>query len=213
MWLVRGDLVPIGGGLSGQPVYEADIGSFYISRACLSNEAYQAFRPDFQPSPSSPGPEDAAVGLSFADAVAYCVWWSHVTHKNFRLPTEQEWELACGGGKDQRYPWGDEPSDGGPMAFTAENTQGTCPAMEGLVPNDQGIWGMIGGVWEWTSTRLGDFPVDDREDRDALEPPGERVLRGGSFKDPIAALGTRIRRGAMESFAADDLGFRIVRSL
>ena len=54
LWLVRGDWIDIGGGCSEQPAFKADIGSFYISRSCISNEAFQAFRPDFVPSATSP---------------------------------------------------------------------------------------------------------------------------------------------------------------
>jgi len=70
MWLVRGDFFTAGGGMSEEPAFDADVGSFYISRSCIANEAYQAFRPEFQPSEISPGPEDVAVGVSFRDAVA-----------------------------------------------------------------------------------------------------------------------------------------------
>ena len=213
MWLVRGEDFIMGGGCSEQPSFEAEVGSFYISRACLSNEAFQAFRPDYIPHPNSPGPEDPAVGVSFEDATAYCNWWSEVSHKSFRLPTEIEWELACGGGRKERYPWGDSPEAGDAYAFSVENTEGGCPALEGLKPSDQGLFGMIGGVWEWTSTRLGDFPIRDQEARDSVLPAGDRVIRGGSFRESLADLGTRLRKGAPESLATDNLGFRIVRSL
>ena len=213
MWLVRGDLFTAGGGCSDQPAFETEVGSFYISRACLSNEAFQAFRPTFEPASTSPGPQDAAVGLSFSDAVAYCEWWSKVSKKPVPLPTEIDWELACGGGRPERYPWGDEPAGGDGMAYTAENSSGECPPLEDLAPNDQGVFGMIGGVWEWTSTRSGDFPIAKGEDRDALKPPSERILRGGSFRESISVLGSRVRKSAPESYLADNLGFRIVRSL
>jgi formylglycine-generating enzyme required for sulfatase activity len=213
MWLVRGDAFTMGGGCSGEPAFEADVGSFYISRSCLSNEAFQAFRPDFVPSPASPGPEDPAVGVSFEDATAYCTWWAEVSRKPFRLPTEIEWELACGGGRTERYPWGDSLSGGESYAFSAENTGEQCPALEALRPSDQGLFGMIGGVWEWTATRMGTFPIAASEQRDRLAPSGERVIRGGSFREPLADLGTRIRKGAAESTTSDNLGFRIVRSL
>jgi formylglycine-generating enzyme required for sulfatase activity len=213
MWLVRGDVFTMGGGCSGQPAFEAEVGSFYISRSCLSNEAFMAFRPEFVPGPTSPGPEDPAVGVSFEDATAYCEWWAEVSHKPFRLPTEIEWELACGGGNAQRYPWGDSLEGGGPYAFSAENTTGHCPALEALRPSEQGLFGMIGGVWEWTSSRMGDFPVLESDTRDARVPAGERVIRGGSFRDPLAQLGTRIRKAEAQAASSDNLGFRIVRSL
>jgi len=213
MWLVRGDYFTAGGGLSGEPEFDADVGSFYISRSCIANEAYQAFRPEFQPASISPGPEDAAVGLSFRDAVAYCEWWSEVSHKHFRLPTEMEWELACGGGRKERFPWGDSSASFAEYAFTRENSPERCPAFEELAPNEQGVFGMIGGVWEWTSSQFGSFPIPEDGERERLDVVADRVLRGGSFLDSIEQLATRIRRAESESYAGTDVGFRIVRSL
>ena len=99
------------------------------------------------------------------------------------------------------------------MAFTAENSPDCCPALEDLSPNAQGIFGMIGGVWEWTASRWGDFPISDEDARVSREPSGERVARGGSFRNRLEELGTRMRRPLAEDYSADDLGFRIVRSL
>lgn len=213
MWLVRGDYFTAGGGLSGEPEFDADVGSFYISRSCIANEAYQAFRPEFQPASISPGPEDPAVGLSFRDAVAYCEWWSEVSHKHFRLPTEMEWELACGGGRKTRFPWGDSSASFADYAFTRENSPERCPAFEELAPNEQGVFGMIGGVWEWTSSQFASFPIPEDGERERLDVVADRVLRGGSFLDSIEQLATRIRRAESESYSGTDVGFRIVRSL
>src|SRR5690349_9525746 len=47
--------------------------------------------------------------IRYGDAVAYCDWMSQATGRQFRLPTEAEWECAARGGVDgRRYPWGDE---------------------------------------------------------------------------------------------------------
>lgn len=46
------------------------------------------------------------VGVSWYEANAYCKWLSERTEKNYRLPTEAEWEKAARGTNQRRYPWG-----------------------------------------------------------------------------------------------------------
>jgi iron(II)-dependent oxidoreductase len=136
-------------------------------------------------------PGEPVQHVSFFEAEAYAAWAGR------RLPTEQEWEAAAtwtpDGGK-LRYPWGDAPLAGranvGRTRF--------APAPVGSFPRGMspcGCHGMIGDVWEWTSSPFepypGFAPFPYPEYSAAFFGGGYRVLRGGSWAThPLVARAT-----------------------
>jgi len=142
------------------------------------------------------------VHVSYADAAAYAEWAGKA------LPTEAEWEYAARGGHDERdYAWGDELAPGGAMLanywqglFPVSNlmTDGwerTSPAGSYL-PNDFGLYDMIGNVWEWTA--------------DWYAAPGRRTKRTPGACCTIA----NPRGGALrESFDPTTPGVRLGRKV
>src|SRR5262249_14823002 len=125
--------------------------------------------------------------LSWYEAEAYCRW------SGKRMPTESEWEFAAAsaplplregaGGGIADFPWGDEPASPEKASFGL-NSWGAKPASE-FAPNANGIRGMAGGLWEWTSSQFLPYPgfeafPYDGYSKDHMK--GEhRVCRGGSF--------------------------------
>jgi iron(II)-dependent oxidoreductase len=118
-----------------------------------------------------------------------------------RLPTEVEWETAASwdpvtGGKGA-YPWGDEP----PTAALANLDQlafDTAPV--GAYPRNRspiGCYGMIGDVWEWTSTDFRGYPgfrsFPYREYSEAFFGGEYKVLRGGSWATRPGAIRSTFR--------------------
>ncbi len=57
------------------------------------------------------GKDHPAIYVSWNDAVAFCEWLSQKEGKNYRLPTEAEWEYACRAGSNSRYHGGNDPED------------------------------------------------------------------------------------------------------
>lgn len=225
LWLVPEGTVTVGGeGDDASPSFTAEVESFYISKFPVTNEQYEAFDPGYLRSHVSSGDRDPATEVSWEDAVAYCEWYAEVSGKEIRLPTEIEWEHACRAGAEGRF-FFDDPDEADEYLWDADNSDGQMRHLDDKKANEHGLFGMLGGVWEWTGSLFVPYPLDpetgeslaDEEESD--EEGGEngdgpqRVARGGSFRTPRPRISCSDRRPLAPETRLDDLGFRIVKSL
>jgi iron(II)-dependent oxidoreductase len=127
------------------------------------------------------------VNVSLHEAQAYCAW----AHR--RLPTEAEWEFAAThGGREDPYPWGSEPR--ALANLDMRHLSASTDAGDGGSRN--GMHGLIGGVWEWTSTPFAPYPgfgPDPYEDYSMPWFHDHYVLRGGSFVTRARLVHNRFR--------------------
>jgi len=213
LWLLREGEVTIGDDRDDRaPAFRATVQPFYLAKAPVTNEQFEAYDPEYRRSEFSPDDEDVAVGVNFADATGYCAWYARVSRKSMRLPTEVEWEYACRAGNVSRYPFGDDPAQGEPLVWDCDNATERLPDPRRKPPNAFGLWGMLGCVWEWTASLYRPYPIEAEQGAESAEEPGPRVLRGGSIRQTTAQMGSAIRRATEPELRADDVGFRIARS-
>ncbi len=151
--------------------------------------------------------EQPVVGVSWFHARAYCLWLSMLSGEEYRLPTEQEWEWAAGGRRDEpakvlkvkEYPWGDKPEPTPKHANYGQNEDATTPVgryPDGATP--EGLYDMAGNVWEW----MEDW-YDDRQKH--------KALRGGSWLNAPENLRCSVRGIIYPGNWNLNDGFRVVR--
>jgi formylglycine-generating enzyme required for sulfatase activity len=174
-----------------------------------------SFRP-WAPGGWKPGMDDPVVWVTWNDAVAFCGWLSKKEGKEYRLPTEAQWEYACRAGSTTRYCFGDSESELGDYAWYGKNLEGwgTKP-VGGKRPNAWGLYDMHGNVWQWCADWYDkDYyaasPVDDPKGPDSGL---GRVLRGGGWIDPAWICRSAFRRSFEPGYRFDDPGFRVARAL
>ncbi len=133
--------------------------------------------------------------VCYHEAEAYARWAGK------RLPTEIEWEAAASwdpaAGAKRIFPWGDEPASP-ELANLDQLGFGTAPV--GVYPRNVspiGCYGMIGDVWEWTSSSFGPWPGFEAfpyEEYSAVFFGDDyKVLRGGSWATRPGAIRNTFR--------------------
>jgi len=157
------------------------------------------------------GEDQPVVGVSWFAAAAYCVWLTElelaignsqlaIANSNpvFRLPTEEEWEWAAGGGK-REYPWGNEAPDETRANYGQKVGQTTPVGAYPAGATPEGLMDMAGNVWEWMENLYG-----------AKDWPGARALRGGAWYHLEDALRCSARGHGVPDVRNSLIGFRVV---
>jgi iron(II)-dependent oxidoreductase len=131
--------------------------------------------------------------------VSHVCWHEAEAYARFagkRLPTEVEWEAAASWdpatGTKRAFPWGDAPADR-TLANVDQLAFGTAPiGSYSRNVSPIGCHGMIGDVWEWTSSDFGAWPGFEafpyQEYSEVFFGTDYKVLRGGSWATRPGAI-------------------------
>ena len=100
--------------------------SFLMGVTEVTVGQYRQFDSEFKKNApkSKPADDDAACGVTWDKAVAFCEWLSKKEGKTYRLPTEAEWEYACRADTKTLFNTGNTLPDGYQKWFGAENYRG-----------------------------------------------------------------------------------------
>ena len=223
-----------------QPQHTVELSEYSIGKYPITNREYQAFVKDanYKPPqgwdgdqfPSEKGGHPV-VNVSWDDATAYCKWLSEKTKKQYRLPTEAEWEKASRHrilvpesgehpweeSESLIWPWGNEFDP--KKANTSEGGLGGTSEVGQFSPQGDSPFGcadMAGNVWEWCNDWFDEKEYKNHKDG-VKDPQGAqkgkvRVLRGGSFGSSLRLVRCANRDGNDPDLFNDYSGFRVVFS-
>jgi formylglycine-generating enzyme required for sulfatase activity len=133
-----------------------------------------------------------------------------LTGKNYRLPTEAEWEYAARGGKrSQGYKYCGS-NNANEVAWMTSNSSGKTQCVGRKNPNELGIYDMGGNVYEWCADLYGTYSSSSVQN-----PTGpttgttNRVRRGGSNGGDETFVRSAYRGFSGPSEASSIFGFRV----
>jgi formylglycine-generating enzyme required for sulfatase activity len=138
------------------------------------------------------------------------------TGKNYRLPTEAEWEFAARGGNagvadDYLYAGGNTIGD---VAWYTSNSGSTTHPVGLKSPNQLGVYDMSGNVWEWVNDWYGSSYYSSSPTSDPQGPSSgsARVLRGGRWSSNASGARVTFRSSSHPESSYNDYGFRLALS-
>lgn len=225
MILVKGGTFKMGGtdeqGTDAQtkefPVHDVSVSDFYMAKFELTREQYKVIMGSEEDQITADDKIYPQQRFSRNSAVDFITKLNEASGKNFRMPTEAEWEYAARGGqkskKNTKYSGGD---NAGYVAWYKENSGGVRPVGEGSHVNELGIYDMSGNMWEFVSDRYGTYPEDYQHNPQGPT-SGNPIFRGGSFKASASDCRVSFRfegydrsYGNYDRLASDDFGLRLV---
>ncbi len=153
--------------------------------------------------------------VSWTDVQEFIRRLNAKTGKNYRLPTEAEWEFAARGGNSSRgYKYsGSDSIDS--VAWYDGNSGDKPHAVGTKSPNELGIYDMAGNVWEWCSDWYDSSYYSNSPSSNPRGPSSGayRVLRGGCWNHIARSCRVSYRYNYSPGLRFNYIGFRLVLSL
>jgi formylglycine-generating enzyme required for sulfatase activity len=219
---------------SESPQHPVNIQLFCMGKFPVTQAQWQAVAAmpqvnrELDPDPSRfKGAKRPVEQVSWYDAVEFCSRLSQHTGRNYRLPSEAEWEYACRAGTTTPFHFGETITtelanydgdytygDGVEGVYREETTEVGSFG----VANNFGLYDMHGNVWEWCLDDWHDnyegAPTDGsawfNSDEKLNDKTGQAVQRGGSWIYFPICCRSAFRLGNLRDNHSSLIGFRIV---
>jgi formylglycine-generating enzyme required for sulfatase activity len=228
---------------SESPQHEVTVKSFFMGKYPVTQAQWQAvaslpqINRELEPNPSDfKGAERPVESVSWYDAVEFCDRLSQKTGREYRLPSEAEWEYACRAGTTTPFHFGETITTdlanyrgtdwdiGGTIDKGAygdgdngEYHEQITPVGNFGVANEFGLYDMHGNVWEWCADCWHDnyeaAPIDGsawEEENDHENENHYRLLRGGSWLSSPDNCRSAFRYDSVPGDWHIIFGFRVV---
>ncbi len=163
-----------------KPAHEVTLSDYYIAQYEVTQVQWNLIM-DSNPSEFE-GEALPVENVSWNDIQEFITKLNEITGKEYRLPTEAEWEYAARGGSESAgymYSGGNDPLE---VMWCSENGEDQTHPVKQKAPNELGLYDMSGNVWEWCSDYYADYSADAVTDPKGPESgDNDHVIRGGGW--------------------------------
>jgi formylglycine-generating enzyme required for sulfatase activity len=193
-------------------LHSVSINSFSMGKYEITQSVWHAVMNN---NPSSSSCEDCdncpVENVSWVDVQEFIWKLNGLSDKNYRLPTEAEWEYAARGGKNSGKYFFSGSTEANSVAWHNDNSgpKGLHPIGE-KEPNELGLYDMSGNVEEWCSDWYGDYKSLNQKNPIGPLNGKFRVTRGGSWLGNKYFCRSTNRDWHNPDYGYYQVGFRLV---
>ncbi len=193
-----------------KPTHSVTLSSFYLCKYEVTQALWRAVMGN---NPSNfKGHNLPVESVSWNDCQTFISRLNSLTGKNFRLPTEAEWEYAARGGnrsRDYKYSGSNVLSD---VAWYYDNSGYKTHPVGSKSPNELGFYDMSGNVYEWCSDWKGAYSSSSQTNPAGPSSGSYRVYRGGSWVNGAQGCRSSTRDNCSPDNRYSNLGLRLALS-
>ena len=193
-----------------KPTHSVTLSSYYICKYEVTQALWRAVmgsNPSYFKGDNLP-----VERVSWNDCQTFINRLNSYTGRNFRLPTEAEWEFAARGGNYSRHYKYSGSNYIGDVAWYDDNSSNRTHPVGTKQPNELGLYDMSGNVYEWCSDWYGSYSSYSQSNPTGPNSGSDRVDRGGSWGGSARYCRSSYRGNLTPGYRFSNLGLRLVLS-
>ena len=175
----------VGSSTNERPQHQVTVNSYKIGETQVTQELWKAVMGS-NPSQFQSSLQNPVEYVSWSDCDSFIKKLNTLTGKQFRMPTEAEWEFAARGGNNSNGYIFAGSGTAADVAWYKTNSNGQTHPVKSLQPNELGLYDMSGNVNEWVSDWYAAYSADAQTNPAGPATGSYKIYRGGDYTNVAA---------------------------